>query len=369
MQDLSTLFSPLRLGDVDCRNRIVMAPCTRCKSPGYVPTEEVAAYYGRRAEDGVGLLISEGTVIAERANGYPGAPGIFERAHVQAWRRVTERVHDMGGLIFCQIWHVGAVAHPRTTGGPLPEGPSGVSPDGEIKRLREPDGSFVRYGPSEAMSEARILEVIDLYRQAAGRAIEARFDGVEIHGAHSYLIDQFVNLHFNRRTDAWGGEHRCRFAGEVTRRVVAEIGAGRTAFRFSPAMSVTRQGWPDPAETLPLLLRTLEEAGLRILHASHTRFDESVIPVEAVPVDRRTALCPDARGRVPVHAATRALWTGPLIGVGDLTPGRANRAIADGEIDLAAFGRPLIANPDFVGRLREGAALRDYDPAMLDTLL
>lgn len=267
-----SLLQPIQLGDIACRNRIAMAPCTRCKSPGFRPTPEVAAYYGRRADDGVGLLISEGTVIAERGNGYPGAPGIFDRAQVEAWRSVTERVHAGGGHIVCQLWHVGAVAHPRTTGGALPEGPSGISPEGEIKRLREPDGSYVRFGASEAMSEARILEVIDLFRRAAGYAIDAGFDGVEIHGAHGYLIDQFVNLHFNRREDDWGGAQRCRFAGEVTRAVISEIGAGRTVFRFSPAMSVARRPWQQPASTLPLLLETLAAAGLRILHASNLEY-------------------------------------------------------------------------------------------------
>ena len=355
----TSLLQPVRLGDIECRNRIVMAPCTRCKSPDFAPTAEVAAYYGRRADDGVGLLISEGTVICERGNGYPGAPGIFEAAHAQAWRRVTDRVHAGGGRIVCQLWHVGAVAHPRTTGGALPEGPSGISPRGEIKRLREADGSYVRFGPSEAMSEARILEVIDLYRQAAGRAIEAGFDGVEIHGAHSYLIDQFVNLHFNRREDGWGGAQRCRFAGEVTRAVIGEVGTGRTIFRFSPSMSVVREGWREPGTTLPLLLETLAVAGLTILHASTREYDEPLVDTSGPS---------GVAERMPLHAATRAAWAGALIGVGNLSPERADLAIERGEIDAAAFGRSLIANPDFVTRLREGRALRDYDVLMLETL-
>lgn len=351
---MKALLAPIRLGDIDCRNRIAMAPCTRCMSPGFLPTADVAAYYGRRAADGVGLLISEGTVIAERANGYPGAPGIWSAEQVEAWRPVTEAVHAGGGRILCQIWHVGAVAHPLTTGGELPEGPSGVSPEGEIKRLRREDGSHERYGKSEAMSEARIQAVIDLYRRAAANALAAGFDGVEIHGAHSYLIDQFVNLHFNRREDGWGGEARCRFAGEVTRAVIGEIGAGRTLFRFSPQMSVAGMGWQRPAETLPLLLGTLHEAGLRMIHASNLDYDEAVAPTDA--------------GLAPLHAATRDLWSGQLVGVGGLTPERADAAVAAGEIDMAAFGRALIANPDFVTRVREGRPLRDYEPALLERL-
>lgn len=365
---MNALFQPIRFGDLDCRNRIAMAPCTRCQSPGFVPTEAVAAYYERRAADGVGLIISEGTVICERGNGYPGAPGIFASEQIEAWKRVTQRVHDAGGRMICQIWHVGAVAHPVTTGGALPEGPAGISPDGEIKRLRDEDGQILRYGPTEAVDETRIRELIDLYRQAAAHALEAGFDGVEIHGAHTYLIDQFLNLHFNRREDEWGGPHRARFAAEVARAVIAEIGAGRTVFRFSPKMSVVGIPWSRPAETFTLLLDALREAGLRLLHASNMDFDEEIVPIEAVPVDRREGL-PVVEGHVRLAAATRACWDGGLIGVGSLTPERAARAIADGEIDMAAFGRSLIANPDFVSRVREGKELAPYDPSRLGELV
>ncbi len=352
---MKALFEPIRLGGIDCRNRIAMAPCTRCMAPGFLPTPEIAAYYGRRADDGVGLLISEGTVICERGNGYNGAPGIWNEQQVAAWRPVTDRVHAGGGSIVCQIWHVGAVAHPRTTGGVLPEGPSGVSPEGEIKRLRREDGGYERYGESETMSESRIQEVIELYRHAAGNAIAAGFDGVEIHGAHGYLIDQFINLNYNRRQDGWGAEQRCRLAGEVTRVVINEIGADRVIFRFSPGISAGGKGWRRPVETMDLLLKTLAEAGLKILHASNMDYDEKVVPGGSGELQA-------------LHAATRSRWDGAVIGVGSLSPARADAAIADGEIDMAAFGRALIANPDFVSRVRSGRELRDYEPVMLETL-
>lgn len=353
---MKALFDPIRLGEIDCVSRIAMAPCTRCFCPGFLPTAEVADYYGRRADDGVGLLISEGTVIAERGNGYNGAPGIWSREQVAAWRPVTDRVHAGGGRIICQIWHVGAVAHPLTTGGVLPEGPSGVSPEGRISRLRKDDGSFEHYGESEAMTPARVAQAIDLYRRAAANAMEAGFDGVEIHGAHGYLIDQFVNLHFNRRDDDWGGENRCRFAGEVTRAVVGEIGAGRTVYRFRADVSQEGRGWQRPLETLPLLLETLRDAGLEILHASNWEYDEAYFPTE------------DGSAGEPLHAATRRLWPGPLIGVGSLTAERADAALAAGEIDMAAFGRALIANPDFVSRVREGRPLNPYEAESLAKL-
>ena len=172
------LFDPIRLGAIECRNRMAMAPCTRCMSPGFLPSDDVAAYYERRAGDGLGLI--------------------------------TRRVHDAGGRIVCQLWHVGAVAHPRTTGGALPESPSGLSPEGNLSRLKDEEGNPVPFGPSEAMGEVRIRECIDEFRRAAENALEAGFDGVEIHGAHGYLLDQFTNLAWNRRRDDWGGEGRVR---------------------------------------------------------------------------------------------------------------------------------------------------------------
>jgi 2,4-dienoyl-CoA reductase-like NADH-dependent reductase (Old Yellow Enzyme family) len=346
------LFDPANIGAIECRNRVAMAPCTRCMSPNAVPTDDVAAYYERRAADGVGLLISEGTVICARGNGYPDVPGIYTTEQVEAWRRVTDRVHAAGGKIACQIWHVGAVAHPRTTGGVLPESPSGLSPTGDIRRLRRPDGSYEQYGASEAVTEERIHELIGLYRQAARNSIDAGFDGVEIHGAHGYLIDQFTNLKWNRREDGWGGENRTRFAREVAEAVVEEVGVDRAWMRISPVMSVSGEGWQRPGDTFPRLLADLWGTGLRTLHISNLDFHEVIMP-----------------GGLTLHEAARKHWDGLLIGVGDLTPERADRAIQDGEIDVAAFGRALIANPDFVSRARAGTELEAYRADMLDTLI
>jgi len=349
------LFDPIVLGDIDCRNRIAMAPCTRCMSPNFTPTAQVAAYYERRAADGVGLIISEGTVISERGSGYIGAPGIFDASQVSAWREVTSAVQNAGGRMLCQIWHVGAVAHPRTTGGVLPEGPSGVSPEGKVSRLTDDEGRPIAFGPSEAMTLERVREVIDEYRRAAAASLEAGFDGVEIHGAHGYLIDQFTNSHFNRRDDEFGGPRRARFAAEVTRAVIEEVGAGRVTFRFSPRMSVARTPWPQPETTFGLLLDALEDAGLLILHASNMDYDELVLRSEVEL----------AEADLPLHTATRRRWKGPIIGVGSLTPERAESAIQEGEIDMAAFGRAIIANPDFCQRVGAGQELLNYEPSML----
>ncbi len=206
--------------------------------------------------------------------------------------------------------------------------------------------------------------MIALFAAGAGRALEAGFDGVEIHGAHGYLIDQFINLKWNQRTDDWGGEKRCRFAAAVTRAVLAECGAGRTLLRFSPGWSTPGSGWQQPAETLPLLLDTLWDAGLRILHASHGEYDQPNLPAELLPAELRPA-----SGLLPLHQATRALWKGQLVGVGSLTPARAEAALALGEVDATAFARALLANPDFVSRVRGGHELRVYRPDYLTKLV
>lgn len=359
------LLQAVRLGDLEARTAIAMAPCTRCMSPDGIPTEAVAAYYGRRATDGVGLLITEGTVISERANGYPDVPGIHSEEQVEAWARVTRAVHEGGGLIACQIWHTGAYAHPLLNGGRPSEGPSGVVPEGYHSRLRDAAGKRVAYEPSEPMGEHRILEVVEEFRRAAANARRAGFDGVEIHGAHTYLIDQFINLNWNLRDDDWGGEHRCRFAGEVAKAVVDELGAGRVLFRFSPFWSEGQREWRKPADTLPLLLSMLWESGVRILHASSPSYDLPSIPVEALPEEKRGAAGANEEGKLPLHRATRLLWPGQLVGVGELDLDRARAALADQEIDMAAFGRALIANPRFVTRVREGMPLREYTPDML----
>jgi N-ethylmaleimide reductase len=355
---MNSLFDPIMLGQIECASRIAMAPCTRCMSPNFTPTDDVAAYYRRRAEDGVGLLISEGTVISERGCGYLGAPGIFGDEQVRAWSRATDAVHDAGGRMICQIWHVGAVAHPRTTGGVLPESPSGISPEGNVSRIVDERGNPVPFGPSESMSKARIAEVIDEYRRAAANSLEAGFDGVEIHGAHGYLIDQFTNANFNRRRDAWGGENRVRFAHEVTRAVVSEVGAGRVVFRFSPKMSVTSRPWSAAESTFDLLLESLWDAGLRVLHASNLDYDEKILRSDASVEE------PD----LTLHAACRRKWQAQVIGVGSLSPERATSALANDEVDMVAFGRALIANADFCQRVRSKTPLVDYDPAMLATL-
>ena len=357
------LDSPMQLGELQLRNGMVMAPCTRCFCPGFLPTRDMAAYYARRAASGVGLIISEGTVVCQRGSGYPDVPGIWSDGQVRAWRPVTQAVHEAGGRMACQLWHVGAVAHPVTTGGPLPESPSGLSPEGPVRRLRGAHGEALHYGASEAMSATRIKEVVEIFAAAAGRALEAGFDAVEIHGAHGYLIDQFINLSWNMREDEWGGQGRCRLAEDITRAVVAEAGPGRVIFRFSPATGASGKVWKRPTETLPLLLDTLWGAGLRILHASHGNFDAPCVPAELAPLAQAS---PD--GMVPLHAATRAHWQGQIIGVGSLSPGRADEALATGEVDACAFGRLLIANPDLPSRLRMDLDPRPYDPAMLETL-
>jgi 2,4-dienoyl-CoA reductase-like NADH-dependent reductase (Old Yellow Enzyme family) len=353
---MAGLLEPVRLGELECRNRIAMAPCTRCMSPGFLPTEAVAAYYERRAADGVGLLISEGTVICERGTGYPDVPGIFNAEQVEAWRQVTGRVHEAGGKIACQIWHVGAVAHPRTTGGVLPESPSGISPVGEIRRLKRPDGSHEVYGESVAVTEDRIHELIELYRQAARNSREAGFDAVEIHGAHGYLIDQFTNLHFNRREDDWGGENRTRFAHEVARAVIEEVGSGRTLMRISPKMSAAGTGWVRVEGTFPRLLNDLWEAHLQrgVRRADPSRLSPRGRPLRTHHAARRRtgAVARSARGRGRSHSRTG-------------TPGDRGRRNRRGRFRARADRQPRPRQPGPRGSRTRGIPPGDARNAVL----
>ena len=348
---LDHLLTPTCLGALWCRTRVVMSPCTRCRSPGFVPTEEVARYYARRAADGVGLLITEGTAISQRANGYPNVPGIFDPEQEDGWRRVCQAVHEVGGLIACQLWHVGSFSHPLLTGGSAPEGPSGISPPGMMKQIRSADGARIPYGEAEPMSEARIHEVVEEFGRAAERARRANFDAVEIHGAHGYLVDQFINPYWNRRQDAWGPSAGFRFVCDVVARVLSVWGPGRTILRISPAKAVGGPVWPEPGRMLAELLDALDHVGLRILDLSTEAYDEPLIPRDGQTIT--------------AHEFVRDRWPGEVIGVGALTPRRADEAIARGEIDAAAFGRSLIANPDFVTRVREHTELRAYHPSQL----
>ncbi|MDC7703851.1 alkene reductase [Vogesella indigofera] len=334
----STLFTPTELGRLTLKNRIVMAPLTRSRAPGNLPNELMANYYRLRAE--AGLIITEGTSPSPNGLGYARIPGLFNAEQVQGWRRVTDGVHQAGGRIFVQLMHTGRVSHPAN----MPAGasvlaPSAVAVPGEM--WTDSDGMQPHPVPRE-MSEADIALSIADYAASAKLAIEAGFDGVELHAANGYLIDQFLNTASNQRTDRWGGsvENRIRFAVEVARATVAAIGAGRVGMRISP-YGVFNAQVPD-AEMDALYLRLIDELnalGLLYIHV----VDHSAMGAPEVS--------PELKARL------RAAFNGQYILSGGYDVARANADLNAQRGDLVAFGRPFISNPDLVTKLKSGQEL------------
>lgn len=332
------LLQPTSMGAWKLRNRIAMAPMTRTfadEQTGVVGPD-VVEYYRKRAADGVGLIITEGTVISPRAKGTRGVPGLYTTEQIEGWKKVTDAVHQAGGVIIAQIWHVGRLSHHEIAGGLPPQAPSALQAEGHVHRFGKP------YDTPEEMSLADIEEVIQQYAQAARNAMTAGFDGIEIHGAHGYLIDQFNSDISNHRQDEYGGDLRQRltFMKEVAKAVISEVGADRTIMRFSALKDDQREYmWEDPDAAIQTFVEAFKEAGLTMLHPSTMSFDQVI-----------------AEGKT-LHELVRKYWDGIVIGVGDLSPERAEQAIQDAIFDVAAFGRPFLANPDLVSRLTQGEDL------------
>ncbi len=342
----SNLFSPLQLGSLNLKNRIAMAPMTRSMADdALVPTAEMAAYYARRAD--AGLIITEATIVRPDGQGYPNTPGIYNEAQIEGWRQVTEQVHARGGKIFLQLWHVGRVSHPIYLNGELPIAPSAIPLTGRVPR------AGVEYATPRALDIGEIPGLVEAYAQGAGNALTAGFDGVEIHGANGYLIDQFLHHHTNRRTDAYGGspERMARFALEVVDSVVAKAGSNRVGIRLSPGAYVNVEGHPDDPPVFRYLLSQLERRELAYVHTGI--FDDS--------------MSFDYLGG-SASAFLRENYKGNLVGNGSYTTEKAERAIADGAFDLVAIGRPFIANPDLIEKIRNGDPLNPYDESMLASL-
>ena len=341
---VAPLLTPLKLDDgLTLPNRIVMAPMTRCMAAdGLVPTEEMAAYYARRAE--AGLIITEGTIVRPDGQGYPNTPGLFSEAQVAGWQRVTGAVHTAGGRIFAQLWHVGRVSHPTYLDGELPIAPSPVPLEGRVPR------TDLTYTTPRALDLAEIPQVVAAYGTAAANARRAGFDGVEIHGANGYLIDQFLHHHTNRRDDGYGGSPAAmaRFCIKVVDAVAAAMGAGRTGIRLSPAAYHFMEADPRDVAVFDHLLAELGPRGLAYVHAGIAGHKWTY----------------DELGGT-VAAYLRGHYSGRLVACGGFTPESAAAAVGAGECDLAAIGRPFIANPDLVARIREGRELVAYHERML----
>ena len=345
----SPLFAPTRIGDLPLPNRIVMPPLTRARAaqPGNVPTAMNAAYYAQRAS--AGLIIAEATDISADAKGYSLTPGVHSAAQIAGWKLVTDAVHRQGGRIFLQIWHCGRMSHADFHNGALPMAPSAVAFAGQIWKTGENDhraqGGMVACPTPRALETAEIAGIVADFRQAALNAIEAGFDGVEIHAANGYLIDQFLRSTSNQRSDQYGGsrENRLRFLLEVTDAVTGAIGAARTGVRLSPRNRANGMDCPDSIPTAVEAAARLAERGVAYLHTNEPGDDS-----------------PEA---TEVRQQLRAAFPGPIIVAGGYTRELADAVLASGDVDLVAFGKLFIANPDLPARLQHGWPLNTPEPA------
>ena len=342
---MSDLFSSYDLGPLTLPNRIVMAPLTRNRAaPDLLPSEHTAEYYAQRAS--AGLIITEATQVSVQAQGYQDTPGLYTPEQIAAWRMVTDAVHAKGGRIFVQLWHVGRVSHVDLHGGKAPVAPSAIRAEAK---------TFVNNGFAD-VSEPRALErdelpgIVESFRQAAANAIEAGFDGVEVHGANGYLLDEFLRETANVRTDAYGGsiENRARLLLEVTAAVAGEIGANRTGVRLSPVSPAS--GIVPAEDEQPQFDHVAERLGEMKIAYLHVVEGVTGGPRDAKPFD---------------YGALRRKFGGTFLANNGFDKALSEEQLAAGKADLFAFGRGFIANPDFVERLKSGAELNQLDPSTL----
>ncbi|MDE1994920.1 MAG: alkene reductase [Rhizobiaceae bacterium] len=345
----ATLFSPLSLGSLELAHRVVMAPLTRMRAgqPGNIPSPMNADYYAQRASRG-GLIISEGSQIAPSGQGMPATPGIHEPEQIAGWKAVTDAVHAKRGRIFLQLWHVGRISHSsHQPDGALPIAPSAIAASGNATTA-----SFERvpFETPRALETDEIPWLVETYGQAAANAKEAGFDGVEIHGANGYLIEQFLQARSNQRTDRYGGsiENRTRFLLEVIDAVASVWDADRVGVRLSPFGVANDSGDDDPLRLYGHVIRELDRLHLAYLHLIEPRASGA----GQAEVDHKN---------VPSAAELfRPAWSGKLIAAGNFRPEAAEAALAAGHADAIAFGRLFIANPDLPERIRLGAPLNPY---------
>jgi N-ethylmaleimide reductase len=349
---LPSLFSPLHLGSHRLQHRIVMAPLTRMRAsqPGNIPNEMNAWYYGQRASAG-GLLVTEATQISQRGQGYPATPGIHSPEQVAGWRLVTDAVHDKHGLIFLQLWHVGRISHPsHQPDRGLPLAPSPVKPAGNAFTA-----SWER-APFETPREISFEEIpvlVDEYREAARNALAAGFDGVELHAANGYLLDQFLRDDTNKRSDHYGGsfENRARFLHEVLASVGEVFGLNRVGIRLSPLGTFNDMHDSDPVGMFRYVLRSLAPKPIAYIHLIEARGDERS-PDETVALDS---------GAAPTAALFRPFYPGTLVGAGGFMRESAAEAVSAGTVDAVAFGKLFISNPDLPLRFERNTTLNNYD--------
>ncbi|MQT58325.1 alkene reductase [Pseudomonas sp. FSL R10-0399] len=340
-----TLFEPYALGHLTLANRIVMAPLTRNRAgKGFVPSEFAPEYYGQRAS--AGLLISEATQISQQGQGYQDTPGIYSPAQIDGWRAVTDAVHAKGGRIFAQLWHVGRISHVDLQ----PDGDAPVAPSAlRAESKTFVNNSFVDVSEPRALELEELPGIINDFRQAAANAIKAGFDGVEIHGANGYLLDQFAKDGANLRDDAYGGSivNRARLLLEVASAVASEIGPQRTGIRISPVSPANGITSSDPQAQFDYIVDQLSALDLVYLHVVEGATGG---PRDVAPFD---------------YAGLRRRFKNTYIANNGYDLALAKQQLAENKADLFAFGRPFIANPDLVERLKTGAPLAELDPNTL----
>jgi N-ethylmaleimide reductase len=348
---MPTLFDPTQAGDLKLANRIVMAPLTRNRSPDAIPPDIAAMYYAQRAS--AGLLITEATAISHQAQGYSDVPGLYGTEQLDSWKKVTRAVHDKGGKIVVQLWHVGRVSHTELQPeGGKPVAPSAITAKTKTVLIKDGVPAFVETSEPRALDAGELPGIVHAYQAAARNAVEtAGFDGVEIHGANGYLLDQFLKDGSNKRTDDYGGsiENRARLLLEVTRAVTTAVGGGRTGIRLSPVTPANDAFDSDPQPLFDYVLRQLATLNLAYIHI----------------IEGATGGPRDLPERPFDYAALKAAYRtaggkGAWMVNNGYDKALAEEAVKSGA-DLVAFGRPYIANPDLVERLRADAALNTPD--------
>ncbi len=359
MSQYPALFTPLQLGPYTLRNRIVLPPLTRSRStqPGNIANELMAEYYQQRSS--AGFMVSEGTQIEPRGQGYAWTPGIHSAAQIAGWQKVTRAVHDAGGVIFAQLWHVGRVSHTALQPeGQAPVAPSAI-PASQVKVFIETaPGSGMLSEPSmpRELTTAEVRELVQYYAQAARNALQAGFDGVELHCANGYLVNQFISAHSNQRSDEYGGslDNRLRFLREITQAVAEVVGPQRLGVRFAPLFSSTDEERvylglveDDPQATYLAAIRHLEELGIAYLSLAEADWEGA----EELPESFRWAV--------------RRAFSGRILYAGRYDAPRAAAAIEAGWADLIGFGRSFIANPDLPTRIANGWPLNALDSASM----
>ncbi|MCD6259389.1 MAG: alkene reductase [Helicobacteraceae bacterium] len=336
------LFSPIKIGNYTLKNRIFMAPMTRNRSvEDNVANDLMATYYGQRAS--AGLIITEGSQISTQGIGYPYTPGIHTDAQVQGWKKTTRSVHEKGGKIFLQLWHVGRISHSSFHDGELPVAPSAIKPSGEVYTLE----GMKEFERPRALHLNEIKDIVKEYAKGARNAIEAGFDGVEIHGANGYLLDQFLRDGTNKREDEYGSsvENRSRFLFDVIKAVSAEIGSDKVGVRLSPSGTFNDMSDSDPQKHFAYICEKLNDFNLAYLHI-----------IDALEGDRRHG------ANVVELGVLRDAYKGVLIANGGYTKERASKVIEDNRADAVSFASLFLANPDLPERFEMNASLNEADP-------